>query len=313
MKPRRRGRRILAVLVLLAGGLAAAYFLDPDRRLEALVRGLPTFEGRAATAWRADLNQADATARSVAAKRLEEGRAAALPVLAWVVQDGGPSEARRQAADVIGVLGPDGRSAAPQLLALAADPAPFARVTALKAISKLAPKLGEPLPPELAQVVPALVAQLPAVDALRVLADYKTHAEPAIPALVPLLTHPDPAVRWNAARTLGKIGPASVPAALAPLLAQFTDPEGAVREHAAEALGDMGPPAAAAVPDLVTLFPDKEWKVRRDAVRSLGQIGPAAKPVLTQVQALKEDAHPEVRAAAALAARQIDPSLAGKP
>ncbi len=308
-------RRILVLfvaLILLVGGAAAAYWLDPDRRFEAIVRSLPTFEGRAATAWRADLDAPDATA-SVAAQRLTDGRAAAVPVLAWVVQDGGPSEARRRAADVIGVLGPDGRAAAPQLLALMTDPAPFARVTALKAVSKMAPKAGEPLPPELASVVPALTAQLPAVDALRVLSDYKTHSEPAITAIVPLLRDADPAVRWNAARTLGKIGPAAVRTGLPELVAQFGDADGLVREHAAEALGDMGPPAAAAVPDLANLFPDPEWKVRRDAVRALGQIGPAATPVLTKVLALKGDPQAEVRAAAAEAVRKIDPTLAGKP
>ena len=68
-------------------------------------------------------------------------------------------------------------------------------------------------------------------------------AAATIPDLVALLAHEDATVRWNAARTLGKIGdPAKV--AVPKILPQFSDSDPAVREHAAEALGDIGPSAA---------------------------------------------------------------------
>ncbi len=298
---------------LLAGAVgAAAYFLDPDRRLEAAVRGLPAYQGRAATAWGRDLGAPDAATRTVAFDKLKDGRADAVPVLVWLLTAGGPGEAQRQSADILGQLSDAARPAAGAILALLDSPDGLVRTTAYKALDRLAPKPGTPLPDELAGVVPALTGRVPDVEAIRVLAAYRTHAAAAVPALRPHLAHADPVVRWNAARTLGKIGPASVPA-LPDLVAQFADPVAEVREHAAEAVGDIGPPAAGCTPDLVKLIADANWKVRRDAVRALGNFGPPARAALPRVIACQADPQAEVRAAAAVAARKIDPDAAGKP
>lgn len=299
-----------AVAMLLAAGLAAAYWLDPSQRLESAVRGTPTFEGRSAAAWADDLNARDDVERSLAFERLRAGKAGAVPALAWVVKSSARPEARWHAADLLGQLGADARPAAGVLVAALGDADPTVQAMARKSLTRLAPTATEELPPELGGVVAALVARFPEVEAIRAVSDYKRHAAVAVPQLAALLGHPDPAVRWNAARTLGKIGAASKPAAAA-IVAQLSDPVPLVREHAAEALGDIGPAVAETIPDLVKSLQDPEWKVRRDAVRALGQMGPAALSVLPKVQAMQADPEAEVREKAADAERKIDPSLAG--
>ena len=311
MRSSRLIRRVFISIFLVVTCGAVAYFLDPDRRLQGLVNGYPTFQGRSASAWRMDLNTKDDVQRSITFDKLKNGKADAVPVLVWVLRAGGQSEARWHAADVLGQIGVDSRIAANDLIALLDDADPYVKTTALKSLSRLAPKATEPLPPELGGVVTALVGKFPELEAIRVVADYKRHGAEAVPKLTELLTHPDAAVRWNAARTLGKIGePAK--SAIPAIIAQFTDDVSLVREHAAEALGDIGPVAAESIPYLVKALQDKEWKVRKDAVRSLGQIGAAAKSVLPQVQAMKSDPEAEVREKATDAERKIDPSLAGK-
>jgi len=300
----------IVVLLLVVCGIAA-YFLDPDRRLQGIIHGYPTFEGRAASAWQHDLSDKDDIKRNITVERLKNGKAAAVPVLVWVLRAGGQSEARWNAADALGQIGAESRVAAKDLVAVLDDPDPYVKTTAFKALSRLAPKATEPMPPEMEGIVTQLIARFPEVESIRLVSDFKRHGAGAVPKLTELLKHSDSAVRWNAARTLGKIGePAK--SAIPALVAQFTDDVTQVREHAAEALGDIGPAAAETVPQLVTLLKDPEWKVRRDAVRALGQIGPAAKSVLSQVQAMKADADADVREKAVTAERQIDPSLAGK-
>lgn len=299
-----------AVAILLAAGLAAALWLDPSRRLEAAVRGTPTFEGRSAAAWGDDLKTADDVERSLAFEKLRAGKAGAVPALAWVVKSAGRPESRWHAADLLGQIGADARPAAGVLVAALGDADPTVKAMALKSLTRLAPTATEALPPELDGVVAALLGRFPEVEAIRAVSDYKRHAAEAVPQLAGLLGHPDPAVRWNAARALGKIGAPAKPAAAA-IVAQFNDPVSLVREHAAEALGDIGPAVAETVPDLVKALQDPDWKVRKDAVRALGQMGPAALSVLPRVQAMKADPEADVREKAADAERKIDPSLAG--
>lgn len=67
------------------------------------------------------------------------------------------------------------------------------------------------------------------------------HGEAARDALVPLLTHPDPVVRAQAAHALSKVGDASV----VPLVAQLLgDDSPVVAAKAAQVLGRFGGPAA---------------------------------------------------------------------
>ncbi len=78
---------------------------------------------------------------------------------------------------------------------------------------------------------------------------------------------------WKAARTLGRIGPAAIPA-LIPILKEGENDE--VRSAAAHALGEMGAAAIPAVPALIEALEDEESLVRTVTAEALGKIGPGA-------------------------------------
>ncbi len=288
-------RVIVVVLGLLIVAVVLFSLFDPDARLAGALRGDPWFRGRPATAWRNDLASSDENTRALAAEQLKDG--AAVPVLEALLKSGGPPEPRWRAADVLGQIGPPARPAGPALVAALSDPDPTLRDVAVRSVGKLAP--------DVPGAVPKLVELFPDVEAIRAVAQFRGAAAEAVPRLTELLTHENPRVRLNAARTLGKIGEPSTPAVPALVGRMASDQDADVREHAAEALGDIGPAAAAAIPDLVKALADKAPNVRRDAVGALGHMGPAAKAALPQVQTLKTDPDAEVRAAAERAEQRI--------
>lgn len=293
-------QKIILFLVVLLLGVGAFYLFDPDGQLKGRIHGEPFFAGRAASAWHADLSADDENTRALAAEKLKDGKAEAVPVLQWLLKVEGPAEPRWRAADALGQIGVAARPAGPELIAALKDSDSHVRSVAAKSLGELAP--------DVPGAVEALVELFPDPQVIRVVSRFHQEGAPAVPRLIELLTHPDVTVRWNASRTLGKIGEPSMPAVPA-ILKHMTDPDPIIREHAAEALGDIGPAAAATIPDLVKLLTDPEWKVRRDTVRALGQMGPVAKPVLVQVQAMKSDPNDEVKAYATKAEALIDPTL----
>jgi HEAT repeat protein len=288
----------LVVGLLMVVGWAIV--LDPAHRVPGWVNGEPFYQGRAASAWRLDLRDRDEAAAAGAFNALVEGRGESVPVSVWVLRNAPEPEARWRAADALGKIGKDATPAGPALVAALSDGDPLVRRVAARSLGELAP--------DVADAVPALVALFPDIEAIRAVARFGPHAAPAVRPLLDHFANPDPAIRWQAARAVGKIGPPAVSAV--PELARLlrSDPDPLVREHAAEALGDIGPPAADGIPALAKALRDPVARVRRDAVRALGQMGPAARGVLTEVRAAADDPDPDVKAAATRAARLIDPA-----
>jgi HEAT repeat protein len=291
-------RIVLGLVGLLLVAAALFYLFDPDARLEGALRGDPWYDGRPATAWHDDLAGRDEITRSLAAQKLRDP--AAIPVLEHLLKSDGPAAPRWHAADVLGQIGEPARAAGAALVAALRDPHPTVRKVAVQSISKLAP--------DVPGAVPALVELFPEEEAVRAVAEFGPAGADAVPELIALLDHPDPAVRRNACRTLGRIGEAAKSAVPA-LTARLSDPEPPVREYAAKALGWIGPPAASAIPALVKQLADPEPAARVGAVQALGDLGPAAKGDLAKVQALKADPDKTVQAAAERAERLIDPRL----
>ena len=94
-----------------------------------------------------------------------------------------------------------------------------------------------------------------------------------------------------AAESLGRIGEPAVPA----LVQLLEHPDTATRQMATEVLARMGDRAAAAVPALTQRLRDVDPSVRRSAVRALGQIGPQAAnavPALIDFLRLEENVSP---------------------
>jgi HEAT repeat protein len=128
--------------------------------------------------------------------------------------------------------------------------------------------------------------------------------EPAVRPLAELVATPglSKQVLQGATQTLGRLGAPAVPA-LVPLL-RHTDP--AVRTTACQALTTVGPAARDAVPALGDLLKDGDLNVRRTAVSALGRVGPAARaaaPRLAELARDKKDLNLRLMSLAAL--RQV--------
>ena len=154
-------------------------------------------------------------------------------------------------------------------------------------------------PPGSARVAEAVLASsaIPAAActtvALRAaLAASAPGADPAtVPgaALAALMSHPDPAVRRQAAWALGRRGPAAA-AARGALRRALGDPDAAVRAQSARALAAIGPPARAASSELFARLEDSSEDVRWAAADALAASGAGAPEDLPRlVRALGND------------------------
>jgi HEAT repeat protein len=299
-------RRLIVGGVLVMAAVLAVLF-EPTGVVRGYLCGEPFFDGRPADTWARRLRDASPHTQEDARKALVAGGPAAVPVLLDLLrQPGGweAAEVRWTAAELLGEIGPAaGPVAADALVTALGDSDRHVRAVATEALGQVGPL--SPL------VVPALTVRLKDDDplpALRALARCRPDGLEAVPEVTALLTRTAAAVRWNAARTLGKLG---ADKALGPLVAALKDEDADVREHAAEALGDIGPAAAAAVEPLTGALRDPNARVRHDAARSLGQIGPAARPAVPALRGLRDDPEPAVREAAARALAALEPP-AGK-
>jgi len=299
----------LVVAIFLLVGVAALW-LDPTGVLMGHLRGEPFFDGRPAGYWERSL-RADPATQVTAIEKLEQGGTEAAVVLESLLssKNGASAEVRCTAAEILGKIGPDAEQAGSTLLAALKDTDLHVRAIAAASLAKVG------VPPD--EAVPALTRMLETdqkVVAGRALSEYRGGAKPALPALIAVLTDKslDSETRWNAARTLGKLGPEGVDA-IPVLVESLKDEAATVREHSAEALGDIGPPAAGAVPDLVGVLDDPATRVRRDAVRSLGQIGEASRAAIAEMKKLLKDPEGIVREAAKNAIRAIAPEELPKP
>jgi HEAT repeat protein len=190
-----------------------------------------------------------------------------LPPLQQALKDKNPDN-RVAAAGVLGMMGPAAKNAVPALsLALKDDD--------LSVRSEAATALGE-IGPTAKDAVPALLA---------------TATQKDFDFIEPII-----------AITLGKIGPAAVPALTTALEGKGVG----LRRTAATALGLIGPKAAAAAPALAAALADSEASVRQYAAQALGQIGPAAKGELPKLTPALKDRDGAVRVGTALALWQID-------
>lgn len=286
---------VVLVIVLLIG---AAILGEPTGALRGRLWGDAFYQNRSASAWRSLLASGPAEQAQAEAALAHPS---AVPVLRQILlrpaREGGPAEARLIAARLLGKIGPAARAAEPELLAAMRDSDPHLPGVAATSL----PKVGIPADKALPALLPLLDTPHAAV-ALRAISEYRAEARSILPQLQAVLSDRsrESEVRWNAARTLGKIGPDAV-AAVPALIEQLQDDDALVREHAAEALGDIGPPASQAVPALVEALSDPVTRVRRDAVRSLGQIGPSAKQAAPAVRRLLADPEQMVREAASTA------------
>lgn len=301
-----KNRRTLLLTILAAALiLASLVWFDPTRVLWGSLRGEAFFDGRPVSYWRQSLQSGDPVVQSESFEKLGEGGAASVPILASLLQTRGGSleadaEVRWKAAALLGKIGKPAREALPALVTALNDTDLHVRTVTAAAVAEVAEKS------DADRIVPALMERVRAggrdgVAACRALSVLKGAASPAITVLMEALASEDSEMRFNAARTLGKIGEPAKEAVPRLLTTLESEKHPKVREHLAEALGDIGPSASAGVPALLGLLKDPVPRVRRDAARSLGQIGDAS--AVSALEGLTKDPDSDVRQAVERAIR----------
>ncbi|MCP4652057.1 MAG: hypothetical protein GY858_01555 [Candidatus Omnitrophica bacterium] len=219
---------------------------------------------------------------------------------------------RSHSAWALGEIGPAAKPALAQLRKLAKDDSEeFVRTAAQEAIEKIEKGSAENAGVEDAEIdrlIKGLKDPDPEVrkDSARVLGKIGPAAKPAVSALIDVLKDPDSKVRVNSARALAAIGPAAKEA-ISALTKALKDGNKYVRWNSAWALGQIGPAAEPAVSSLIEALKDKDWVVRANSATALGEIGPAAEPALVRLRKLaKNDPDEEVRTAVQEAIGKIE-------
>lgn len=226
-----------------------------------------------------------------------------IPVLVRHLAD--PHEHVR--AVVVAALGQlHAREMVPQLVPLARDPSDLVRLAVVEALGILEGPDGKPLRKR---------------RRLRLRGREKggwwwspTPPDPVAPdpagltvaTLRTALADPATAVRTQAARALGQIGPPA--GQVAPeLMKALKDSDETVRCQAALALGRVGGEAATTVDALVGLLQDASAPIRAAAAQALGTLKKVAAPAVPALVPLLQDRDEAVRAAAAEAIAQAGP------
>ena len=293
------------IFVLLIAG-----WLDPVQRLSGLLGGDSFYRGKPTRYWSQQLRSDDPNTSEEARQSLDEGGVASVPVLIELLdqssdEEWGTAKVHWMAAEALGHIGVEARSATGSLIAAMDDVDLHVRAVAASTL----PAVDAPAE----QAVPALIELIqrePAVMPIDALSEYGPEAKAAVPTLVRLAGEDElnSEIRWNAVRTLGKIGAEAVEAIPA-LVEQLQNSIPSIREHAAEALGDIGPAAQAEAEALLPLLSDTVTKVRRDAARSLGQIQAPAEVAGEPLKKLLTDPEPIVCEAAQKALETVAPEL----
>ena len=302
-------RTVLITAAVVIAGIMAV-LIEPTGKVLGWLRGEPFLDGRPLGYWSAQLNGSPAENAAALEALGVADRAESEPMLVALYHhrsDADAAEQRWTALELLTKLAPLGDPGQAALIAALHDPDEHVRSVAVAAL----PKAGVTAD----RAVPLLVEQLQGsadVVAARALSEYRGAAVTALPDLLQLMSNAAASVeaRWNAVRTIGKIGPEAV-TALPALIDELDHPEDTIREHAAEAIGDLGPSTAElGVPALRGVLNDPYVKVRRDAVRSLGYIGPAAAAAVDDILPLLQDPEQIVRVAAREALQKIAPERA---
>lgn len=176
------------------------------------------------------------------------------------------------AAKALGEIGPEAKSATPELIsALHNYECKEAAVATLAA-------MGDSVIPELFKslVYPYNPHNSNENTVVRVILELAPRFPNSVPVLISLLSYPDSEIRKWAVNDLGEIGP-DAKSATPKLIEVLNDPDGLVCSSAATALKNIGPAAKDAIPHLVKIAGDSSRRFCPDsaaeALKSLGTAG----------------------------------------
>jgi HEAT repeat protein len=189
-------------------------------------------------------------------------------------------EVREEAARALGRIGSPDTEAVDALVACLKDPQSTIRPDAAQALGQIGdpraiPALVEGLACPMPEVQDACAHALQAIKkpgrsrrTARALRKTEDASDAPVADLIGRLEDPDPVVREEAARALGRVGS---PEAVEALIHRLLDRGSAIRSDAALALGDIGDPRA--IPALTQGLSDGTPDVQDACARALGDIG----------------------------------------
>ena len=233
-------------------------------------RAMRTFDGASSHLAVSDiisrLDDPDRDVREEAVRALGHiGSADAVDALLERLRDPN-STIRPEAAQALGMIG-DPR-AVPALTECAASPLPEVREACTRALEVIR----RPRSPM------RIIRELRAIDG--------PSSDETMSDVIGYLENPDPEVREEAARALGRIG---LTEAVTALVRALRDPQSSIRPEAARALGQIGDPRA--VPALIEGLASASTEVQDACAHALGAIG-GREPV-RHLRRLLDGAHPE--------------------
>lgn len=169
------------------------------------------------------------------------------------------------------------------------DPVPVVRVRAAETLCQLDP----PLQPALATLLQAVKQAEVRAWAAQVLEQLGPRGKEAVAGLLELLKEKDGAVRVQAARILGRIGPETRARVLPALRETLQDADAGVRVKAAEALCDLGQ-TSDAVPVLLKALANKDASATQ-AVEVLQRISRTTPNLVPALVATLKEGNPQVQ------------------
>jgi len=220
---------------------------------------------------------------------------------------------RNTAAELIGKLGAEAKSAIPDLIAIVEElketdikgARSYNDLGALDALRRIGSPAVEPLSNLLES--PNFVCRYVAANTLGRMGPT---AKSALPKLVDLMNNEkkivDVACEAAAAQVLIG-GPIAEPVAF--LEGLLSHEQALVRMTAARTIAQLGKPASSVVPKLVLALNDPDEGVRRVAIEALKRMGSAAKPAIKTLGPRLTDDQPSVRTAAAEILRSMGPAV----
>jgi hypothetical protein len=210
-------------------------------------------------------------------------------------------------------LGPDAKSARPELCRALEDPVRTVRMNAITCLNGLVSGMDDA---EKAAVLPALLKAMESKDVVMryqdamALGHFPDQAPKVIPALMKALEDPDAELNSQAMHSLDKLQiEPSAGTWMAPLLIKcLKNKRAAVRTYAATKLGMMGKEPELAVPALAGLLGDEDPITAYRAAAALGKFGDKARGAIPALLKASETAVPLVRYGATNALIAIDPA-----
>jgi HEAT repeat protein len=207
---------------------------------------------------------------------------------------------RQMSAEQIGKLGPAGREAAAILGQTLRDMDKGVRGASADALEKVGKGVIPGLREQLKDKTPAMRAQ-----AAETLGELGPKAKIAVPEIRLALADKEGVVRFQAALALKKIGDAKEVAS--DLIKLLDDPQASIRKLAASALEEVGADAKDAVPGLTRMLRSRDRAARQQAVNTLKAIGLPARAAVPELTNLVMDSDPDVRNGAIQALGKIGP------